>query len=696
MASIRSLEKFFGVEDGPLSEEAIILLRLLGRPFLRPYDVNAGEPPEAALVDYLRQAGRQKGRLSSRPTDPFIRVIGTLIGLKAAGPIQDPIVAEVLGGIALRQTASLAVRLIRVVEESRLPVDRASLQATAARLNPTPLLDDASLAAYWKLLLSSFGRRHIADDQVPISMLAVQNPIFLRNALFPIASCRPSLFFNTVVPFLFSALSRASGPYAAPTRRREVMDILKRAIPVAFVALESSRRNASISSPDQTIEMLSKLLQVYARSDRMATFANLFVQGAADATASAIHAAGLNGNGIPFSDLVAIEAGYSRGRYDASRRYCDSRSATLDHVLDRLVDSMKADRQLIKEDPFLATNTIPYSEGLYFRIWRELIGRVGIRLEMRAIPWNSVVDALVSDEISFAIWNDFSPATWANQRVKFSKSPLLVYDGYPLVIRRTVVERLLERLPADEQESVIRVLVEGTAIPFNLFSQMSLRANLHQLKIGYVGNSDFEAVAKLALEPNLSRRWSPVAYSTSDVAIEHLVDNEIDGAIVGALQASYLERHFPDAFVLITMIERTTPVSLWFKSENYQNRSYGTFVPLLFKAWQVTRDVWAKATAQGQRNLQGQLLRRWIENLALELNLSAHSDSGLLTTPIRDWKELKALKERHDVLCEPVPPDQELTPALMENDESLASATQQLTDETPAALAEAAKSVTLH
>ena len=137
-----------------------------------------------------------------------------------------------------------------------------------------------------------------------------------------------------------------------------------------------------------------------------------------------------------------------------------------------------------------------------------------------------------------------------------------------------------------------------------------------------------------------------ISPTTSDEAVEQLVDGKVAWAVLGGLQADYLRSRFAASTVTLLEMERPTPVHLWFQQKTFGARNYDEFVAPLLEAWKQTCLIWRDASKDSVRRAPD--LQRWIMNLAHELN-----ELGGLRTPISSFDDLCRLEQRHDTLHQP-------------------------------------------
>jgi len=617
----------------------------MGRPFLRPISLNTGERPGDVLVSYLKEGGTAgKATDPASPTAPFLNLISALIDERTLAVELDPggVTRSVMSRLTDFERSSVALSAIRVLEDSGASVDRTKLNAVTQALNPSSPLKGESLSVYWQLVLSQFAHGVLSDDDLPISARGLISDEFLQGPVFLAARTRPFLFLHTIVPTLLDALKRRT------VKEAVIDEVLRGSLPAAFRELPRAA-GASEVRIRHAMRLLGTQLDVLTDTERFKNIANTVI-GAAAAAIGTIGMSRRAPKTLSFADISEIESGISQGRARALDRKL-SEAKGLDKLLEQHAQRVRSKlkkAQGARVDPVLATNVLPYSEGIYFLIWKEILRRAGIILELRELPWEQVLPALVQDQLSFAVWNDVVPkSSHAKMDMRISVEPLLVYTDYPLIIRRDAAERISGSLPDHEAEWIVQALANVKPLAFEEFKQCrKLCEKLRKEHIGFLPKTDLEEVALQALGGKLEHD-KPVS---SDEAVEQLVEGRLTAAFVGAIQCSYLKRRFGNSVLVLTNVPRRTPVHLWFKSSTFGSRDYRRLVPALLEAWRTTCRIWAEASNpkdRPEKHLQG-----WIESLAyLQMNLGPKRATPRI--PIEGWSELAQLQLSHDTLDRP-------------------------------------------
>jgi hypothetical protein len=361
MATTLTLKAFLGVDNDTLSDRVIVLLRLLGRPFGRPIDFGGGELPEAELTAYLRQFSNRARDAAGTAAAPFFELAVVLIRDRNDGTGLSGDLAPILNQLSEEDRSALAARLVRTVEDAKIKFDEKYIQTVAARLNPLPPLTGPALSVYWTLLLSKASSK-LPDKSVPVTRSATEDSAFLRGPIYVLASRRPFLFFDTVVPFIFEAVR------SQEVDSDEIKDVLSNAAPSAFRALyagtdsQTKRRRRELS-----LELLSKHIELLVKDDTYAAIAEVLVAAAAEASSGGLTSARPTSRRMPFFDFSIIEAGFVRGASRACEESLSGDCEELNRILDQEVEPVKEVKRRRQQaiDPILATNMVPYSEGVY-------------------------------------------------------------------------------------------------------------------------------------------------------------------------------------------------------------------------------------------------------------------------------------------------------------------------------------------
>lgn len=638
---MRSLREFLGTSID-VSDETLILLRLMGRPFGRPVNVDIGEEPADTLCSYLREAS-----VTGEPgaTTPFLDLIGKLLDPGFPPKIVDAGALETMfARLKSEDRAAFAFQLVRLIENSGAAVDSEIVRALNERFAPGPQITGPALSAFWHLLLSRYSVKVVPDDLIAVSRKTILDPAFIGGPIVATASQRPYLFFGTIVPILFGAIrERAADPRTLST--------IPSAMRAGFSALY--REPVDASRRLSHLRLFASQLEELLASGTGNTIIEAALDGAAHAACQARpNRGGKHPAAMPFAELAQLEAGASRGRARADQ-ISSTRREALDQVLERYIAPIRKSLKQSKAeaiDPALVTNFIPYFEGTYLRIWQSLLQEAGLSIEMREHSWETVVPKLLEGELSFAIWNDYVPPQYAkgDSAIYRTNQPLLEYKNYPLVMRRDALERIIaQNLPREEANAIVGALTRNLPIPPSKFEICSeLRAALRSHKLGLVENSEIEEVALRTLGKGFKRR--PME---SDQAVEALVNGQIDGAFVGGVQAYYLTQRFGHSVVTLTELQRSTHMHLWFNEPTFVKREYARFVRPLLQAWQATFDIWEDAhdpSTQGHR-----LLRDWILGLASQLNYGVSGSEWGMRTPLSSWKMISRLSRHHNDLRQP-------------------------------------------
>jgi hypothetical protein len=633
---MKSLVEFLGIEEAGLAEEA--LLRRLSPPLPGTGPGTDVAQSNALLVSFFKQAEAAGGAVLAASATCILNLIEALMGERALG--DGSALGEALGKLAPTDRVPIALRAIRILEDAKVALDPIALNAFVQRLHPAA----APHMTYWHVVLARFAQEVLRDEEILISAQAVVCEQFLAEPIERLARTRPLLFVNRIVPILFEALTLHE------LKEVEVCKVLRRTLPAAFRELEHSKQvtDARIHS---TMRVLACHLQELTAADRCKEVAHTVMEAATTAHGELqLHLSSRPSRALASRNLAIIETGISQGRARAAAHWLERRKPQLEDVLTSYTRRVRAKLKSTRGtrvDPVLTTNLLPFSEGIYFLIWREILQRSGVMLSLREQPWGEVLPALLHEQLSFAIYNHVVPRgrQYRSVGMRVTVKPLLVYTGYPLVIRREVAERLCKSLPPRESGLLQSVLASGKALSFEEFKTcQTLRERLraHE-RIGFIPNSDIQEAAREALGDIPDHEMVLGA----DEAVEQLVDSRIAAAFVGAVQASYLRRRFNASIVTLTNVPQETPVHLWFKSKTYGNRNYNRLVPVLLEAWRVTCRIWNEARKPSAES--DMLLRRWIESLAGELNLDSQR-TGTPRTPISSWRELAELHAAHDNL----------------------------------------------
>lgn len=658
---MKALSAHLGTDLTDLDDETLILLRLLGRPFGRPMNSDLGEEPEDVILAYLKD-NKSPPERATAVSAPFISLLDKLLAPPPLHPRKQPKPIEsLLSGLPDDERAALAFSVVRLLDDSQIAIADSLLKKLARRFNPGPCLKGPALSVFWHLLVSRFSSDAIRDDEIAVCRKTILEPTFIEGPLVAAAKARPYLFFGTIVPIIFEAL-REKAPQVAQS-----LYSLRPAMKAGFAALY--REGRSENRRRSYLQLLASQLEVLTAAGPFTSVAGAVLEGAASAT-NGFHA---RGGYMPFEDFALLESGYSRGRAHA-----ESLKPTAKSKLDRLLDKYAEPiREAIKVymagsvDPVLATNLNPYSEGVYFLIWQDLLDRAGFKIELEQHDWASVVPNLYSGKLSFAIWNDYVPDQYAKDETPIFRSvhPLFKYRGYPFVVRRDVLERLAaKQLPKLDAGLLVRALTRRRPISAADFLHcVGLKDELRNLRLALVGNSEIQEVADTTLG-NLEDSLP----MTSDKAVGELIDGKLDGAFFGGIQAAYLTEHFGHSTVTLTTTERPTPVHIWFMGETYEPRQYPKTVQPLLCAWRMTRAIWKEASESTHKgpSRDQERLHDWIMSLASRLNFGVGGDERGMRTPISSWKMLSKLSQDHNVLLQPkeVRLHKGLTPAEIEAD----------------------------
>lgn len=647
------LGKFLGVGDGDLSDKSIILLRLLGRPFLHPIKFDLGEQPGDVLVAYLQQSSLKRDITAQQlAIEPFLNLMVMLISEGATSSDRgEDTTDRLISELAPDERSIVAAGVIRVLEHAEISVERGALLETVTqRLNPLPPISEDMLGIYWHLMLSSFAQNALSDDDIPISRAMVTSKAFLEGPIFVLARTRPVLFIDFVVPIIFDALKKKT------IDESKAVEVMRLASPVAFRSMYSNRSSVATAHIPGSLRLLASQIEVLTETGQFRSVGDTIISGAASASNinRAMRKTGRRKvvKAMPFDHIAEIESGISRGRARAAGNALVGHQDAVEEVLWHHADAVKhrwGNVRHLNIDPVVSTNLIPYAEGIYFIIWREILAKAGVTVELKQQPWGEVIDALVQDNLSFAIWNDFVEGSSELEGKSFNitSDPLLTYEGYPLVIRRDTCEELLQTIPPGlERKKAVRALATGNDLAWDTFVGCpDLREALRQKTIGVVHGSDIASVAKFALGGHLEAEEP----CSSDEAVERLINGKIDAAFLGGIQSSYLKSRFGVSTFTLTMVPRKTSVHFWFRHDDYVTRKYNILVPVLLEAWSQTVSLWRRISAP---KAEGVLhLRRWVECLAYDMSLQKHIDS--VRTPVLGWSNLDALAKRHDTLGRP-------------------------------------------
>ncbi len=451
------------------------------------------------------------------------------------------------------------------------------------------------------------------------------------------AGARPSLFFGTIVPALFEALRNGA------TNQNRVLDSVRQSMRAGFRSLYT--RLGKSSRTQEKIVLLASQLRVLVASGSHTKVAHAVLDGAAEATnieAGSKPSAHLPKGCMPFAHFSLLESAFSQGCAQAARPSAQA-DRRIRKILSGYTTPVKQCALGSSVDPVLATNLIPYSEGVYFLIWRALLSEAGVALEPRPAPWGHVIQSLLYEKIlSFAVLNDYVPDKLKDStKIQVTNQPLLTYNYFPISIRRDILEAHCERAPASEAEEILRVLSGEKSFSSHTLKYFPyLLRSLRKHPLALVADSEIMEVAVDTLGDGLD-----IVSTTSDEAVELLVDGKVGWAVLGGLQADYLRRRFGASTATLLEMERPTPAHLWFQESTFGARKYDEFVAPLLEAWRQTCLIWHDASRGGQNAAE---LQRWIMNLAHELN-----ELGGLRTPISSWNDLRRLYERHDTLHQP-------------------------------------------
>jgi hypothetical protein len=635
------LSDFLGADAPQFSDEELVVLRLMGRAFGRSMNLNFGEQPADALLEYLRSraAGTKKGACDAAV--PFLNAIGTLIAdpgteIPKAGDRLEPHVRRMTD----RRRASLAFEIIRLLDDAEIEVPETTIRELSSAFNPGPSLTGAPLSVYWHLVLSRFAVTAIPDHKIAVCREMVAADTFIAGPLATVASARPHLFFASVAPLVFEALRMGE------LKEGDVVAPLKDAMREGFRGLY--RSELAPARRQEQLKLLAGQIEVLLDAGGFEDVVESVVEGGALAThlGNAAYADPSQGAAdMPFAALALVESGQSRGRANAHQ----IKTKDIEPILKEYVDPIS---YLVKDsvDPSLATNLIPYSEGIYFLIWRELLEQAGVHVELKYKEWGRVVKSFLDGELSFAVWNRYAPESKQHRgiTVRLTTEPLIEYRDYPLVVRRAALVEIARKLPADgpEQTLLVDALTTGKSIAFPLFQRAHrLIEALRAAGLSYVGDSEIQDVAISALGNDVNGRLL-----TSDDAVERLVDGTLAGAFLGAVQASYLNHRFGAEAVTLTVAPHPSRVDLWFNEKTYAGRDYSLLKDPLLEAWKETRRLWEHASDEANKDPARDRLRDWIASLAYSLNYGVGHDRSRMRTPIRGWMQLADLKDGHDEL----------------------------------------------
>ena len=644
-----TLNSYLGAELDNVSDETLILLRLLGRPFARPLNLQSGEDPEDVLRTYLLSANKREAS-GTQESAPFVGLIQMLLDRPAPDDAAgaSPIVS-LLEGLDEAARASLAFRVVKLLDASpSIKVDGEALRRIVSKYAPDPQLSGSALSAFWHLLLSRFANEIISDDEIAVCRKAILDPAFINGPIIATARSRPFLFFGTVLPSVFEAVREGA-------LKRNTWPALDAALRAGFLALYADSRNENRRGSH--LRLLASQLEELVASCKMTELvendvAEAVLNCAAQATAWLRSGESVPlTNRMPFADFALLEAGHSRGTFRASSDALGDRK-TLDGTIEQTY--VKPIRALVNKmgntvDRSLVTNLVPYAEGVFLEIWQVLMDLSGVAIEMKNIDRDKTVLDLKSGELSFAIWNDYIDKKYniIGKTIMQTDKPLLTYNKWPLVIRRDILEKFAELID-DEMESalLISALVDGAPIPLEKFVEcIALKTLLRKVGIEFVAGTEMEDVVKNAfgLDAQFEQDDEEI---TSDNSVERLVDGEIGGAFLGGVQADYLTRHFGHTVVTLTEVERETPMHLWFDGDAFASRNYQPVIKPLMQGWKMTCKL-----LEDSKNSSD--LCNWIHTRTSQLNFGVGSAQGGMRTPISSWKALMAIAGKHDTLTHP-------------------------------------------
>jgi DNA-binding transcriptional LysR family regulator len=312
-------------------------------------------------------------------------------------------------------------------------------------------------------------------------------------------------------------------------------------------------------------------------------------------------------------------------------------------------------------DPIVIVNIPPYSEAIYFSLWKRIIESSSkLQIQLKPTPWNAVPDDLKNDALSFAIWNDyFADRVHSSQIDQFRRAgPLYTYRDYFLVGNRAFLEdKLRKENFAGAAKSALTDIVSGNAPDPAVWEGDELNSLREVLlsgsRISYVKKSDIERAALKIFPRSQLRKAADKRDLTSDQAIEDVIDGHIGLAIVGAIQCRYTERLFDHRVVRLARIPSVTKVYLYFKGPEFQQRKYNLVLPILSAAWTEVRSLWQNLQDDGSHVRHDRNLSQvwaWVERHMYETG--ADYVGGPIRTPLRDLEEALEISREHDELHE--------------------------------------------
>lgn len=633
------LREFLGTSM-TVDDETLILLRLMGRPFAKPINVDLGEGADDVLCIYLREA------INVDASTPFLNLIGKLLDPTYPPEAPDPGPLEAMfSRLEQHDRAAFAFQLIKLIEHAGAAVRPEVVRALNERFSPGPKIEGVTLSAFWHLLISRYSADVVRDEEIAVSRKTILDPAFCDGPVVATALQRPHLFFGMIVPILFEAIRSGD-------QKARYLPTIPPAMRAGFSALYREPREAP--RRQSHMRLLSGQLEELMASGKGSFATEAALNGAAHAACQVRYrSGGAPRHSMPFAELALLEAGTSRGRARSNHISLGRRDG-LSRILDTYVAPISAAIIASKADavdPALVTNSIPYFEGIYLRIWQLLLQRAGLKVEMKEYRWGEVIPKLLEGELSFAVWNNYVAPQYVDEDavVHRTEEPLLEYNSYPLVVRRDALERLLaQNLPEGDANALIGILTSDKPITPGKFKTChGLRSALGTLKLGLVSNSDIEEIAHRALGDGFKGRAME-----SDKAVEELVDGRLDGAFLGGVQAYYLSQRFGSRTVTVTELQRTTHLHLWFNGRVYEDRKYPRFARPLLQAWRATCDIWDDAHDAPTDGRQA-LLRDWILGIASELNYGVTAAGVGMRTPISSWKMISRLSKKHNVRHRP-------------------------------------------
>ena len=608
----------------------LIHSRLLGADLEQPYSLQAGEAPEDAIIEYVRQNAEDKVRIAL-----FNSALLRLIRQEKAS-LSDAL--DLLDEHPISESGNKQLQL--AFSDERLLYS--FRMATLMQETDLPILSDRRIVFYWILLI--YG--HIEDNQNAAALFG-----HLMPCIGPIIAIRMA----EIRTFCIGAIEAevALAPILRALAQWDFEFLQAQVLPTLFERVTRSP-NGEVGIPKSLSKALWQMINTPAERGLKEELANricaLMLKRIDSENSGLLHC-------FVFDLLLSVGFVEHALKFDNDywhqkfERAGSRLEISQEWLIRRSQEYSFWNKTRPPQNCALVIGVPRFSEAAYLILFGQIIeDLLKLKVTMEPLGWSQMPLALREGKINIAIHNGVD--SFHDQTLVRSNEYLFTFVGYEMIVhRKWARERLVERQKSGTTSPLL--ISALTDQPFEASRTIDTSAKdeliylLQTGRLGLPGGTDIEVrIREFCTNNGIDlKQFSDM---DEDTGLEKLLKGEIDLYVGGANQAFYAVHHFQShcaPLLKLKMGEQQGTPNKLFGCPNFKEIigiPFEVFVNLWFEMVSLWKSALDSSGLQIKTNLSSRHLR---EQLVMRVN-------ELSKANFWDFDELAFVLQNHSILYE--------------------------------------------